>query len=299
MKKIFGFAAGALLAAVAVPGVAQAQNAYTVTTVNLRAGPGLEYPIVFPVPGNVALQTYGCLNDWSWCDVTVSGYRGWMAGDYIGYVYESRWVPVYEYGPRYNLPIISFNFGSYWDTHYRNRPWYSQRTRWERYDREHHDDHRPPQHREMPKTLPHADGHSGGQWNNNRNDNDRRDGARNNDGRNDNNRNDNDRRDGKWDKDRKSDNDNRTITPVTPNRTVTAPSKADAPNRTVVNPPKVDTPTKAVVTPPAPPKATPPVNQDANRRDDGNRGGDKGNKGGNNHGNDKDDDDGRGNSDKR
>ncbi len=65
MNKTLGLAAGALLAAVAVPSLAQAQNAYTTTTVNLRAGPGFEYPVVFSVPGNVALQSYGCLDGYS------------------------------------------------------------------------------------------------------------------------------------------------------------------------------------------------------------------------------------------
>lgn len=137
MNKTFGLAAGALLAAVAVPSLAQAQNVYTTTYVNLRSGPGLDYPVVFAVARHSAMNSYGCLNDWSWCDVSIDGYRGWMAGAYIAYNYNNRAIPVAEYGPRYNVPVLSFNFGTYWDTHYRGRPWYSQRSRWERYDRDH------------------------------------------------------------------------------------------------------------------------------------------------------------------
>lgn len=137
MNKTFSLAAGVLLAAVAVPSLAQAQNAFTTDLVNLRAGPGFEYPVVFAVPERQPINSYGCLNDWSWCDVTVNGYRGWMAGQYIVYSYNNRYVPVAEYGPRYRVPVVSFNFGTYWDTHYRGRPWYSERTRWERYDRDH------------------------------------------------------------------------------------------------------------------------------------------------------------------
>jgi uncharacterized protein YraI len=162
MKKALGIAVGALVAAVAVPSLAQAQTAYTTTYVNLRTGPGFEYPIVLAVPAQAPLDTYGCLNDWSWCDVSFNGYRGWMAGDYIAYVRDDRWIPVYDYGPRYSIPIITFSFGTYWDTYYRDRPWYRDRDRWSRYDRDHHDDHRPPQHRDMPRTLPRADtGHTG------------------------------------------------------------------------------------------------------------------------------------------
>ncbi len=154
MKKILGVAAGALGAAIAVPGLAQAQSAYTTTYVNLRAGPGFDYPIITAVPAEVALQQYGCLNDWSWCDVSYGPYRGWMAGDYIAYVNDNRWVPLYEYGPRYRVPIVTFSFGTYWDRWYRNRPFYRDRDRWSRYDRDHHDDHRPPPHRAMPTHMP-------------------------------------------------------------------------------------------------------------------------------------------------
>ena len=137
MKKTLGLAAGALVAAVAVPSLAQAQNAFTNEFVNLRAGPGYDYPVVFAVQAQQPINSYGCLNDWSWCDVTVNGYRGWMAGQYIVYAYNNRYVPVAEYGPRYRVPVVSFNFGTYWDSYYRGRPWYSERARWESYDRDH------------------------------------------------------------------------------------------------------------------------------------------------------------------
>jgi len=290
MKKIFGLAAGALVAAVVVPSLAQAQNAYTTTTVNLRAGPGFEYPIVFPVPGNVALQSYGCLDGYSWCDVAVNGYRGWMSGDYIGYVQEGRWVPVYDYGPRYSVPIISFNFGTYWDTHYRSRPFYSQRTRWESFDRDHHNSYAPLQHRAMPTVLPKVEAdrwrNNNGKFDNNRSDNGRNDNGRNDNGRIDN----NGRNTGDHNNDGHNDNGRGNIkTGDHNNDGHNDNGVGNQKNKTVVTPTKVDPP-KQVVTPQ--PTKVAPVNQDANRRDDGNKG-DKGNKGG---GNDKDkgDDNGRG-----
>jgi uncharacterized protein YraI len=134
MNKVLGVAAGVLLTAIAVPSLAQAQNAYTTEFVNLRAGPGLDYPVVFEVPPSQPLDSYGCLSDWSWCDVSVGGYRGWMAGQFIAYAYENNYVPLYVYGPRYHVPIISFNFVSYWDRWYSDRPWYHDRDRWSHYD---------------------------------------------------------------------------------------------------------------------------------------------------------------------
>jgi uncharacterized protein YraI len=74
------------------------------------------------------------LDDWSWCDVSVDGYRGWMAGDYIAYASNGNYVPVYDYGPRYGVPIVTFNFVTYWDRWYRDRPWYRDRSYWAHYD---------------------------------------------------------------------------------------------------------------------------------------------------------------------
>jgi len=134
MKKLLGLAAGLTLAAVAAPSLAQAQNAYTTDYVNLRAGPGLEYPVVFEVAQGQPLESYGCLDGYSWCDVSVNGYRGWIAGEFIQYAYNGGYEPLYVYGPRYHVPIISFSFVSYWDTHYRNYRWYSYRDNWSHYD---------------------------------------------------------------------------------------------------------------------------------------------------------------------
>ncbi len=158
MKRILWLAGALLLAAFALPAAALAQNAYTTDYVNLRAGPGYDYPIVIAVPANTGLQSYGCLGDWSWCDVSWGPYRGWMSGEFIAYVYNNQWVPLYDYGPRFGLPIIVFDFGLYWDRYYRNWPFYRDRDRWRRYDHDHHDDHRPPPHREPPHALPKGNG---------------------------------------------------------------------------------------------------------------------------------------------
>jgi uncharacterized protein YraI len=205
MKKILGLAAGLTLAAIAAPSLAQAQNAYTTDYVNLRAGPGLEYPVVFEVPQGQPLQSYGCLDGYSWCDVSVDGYRGWIAGEFVAYAYGGSYVPLYVYGPRFHVPIISFSFVTYWDTHYRHYRWYSYRDRWSHYDwrnRRWDDDrwrqwahsNRNEWDRWDGRRDGDRDGRNGG-WNG-RTNTDRRDGDR--DGRNGgwNGRTDNDRRDG-------------------------------------------------------------------------------------------------------
>ncbi|MGE4377808.1 MAG: SH3 domain-containing protein [Burkholderiaceae bacterium] len=131
MKKL---TAGVVLAAaMAVPAWAQAQAAYLTATVNLRAGPGQVYPVVVVLGRGLAIDVQGCLSDYSWCDVIAGPYRGWVYAGYINYPYQGAYVPVPDYGPviGIGIGIISFSLGVYWHDHYRDRPWYHERDRWE------------------------------------------------------------------------------------------------------------------------------------------------------------------------
>ncbi len=111
-------------------GFARAQNAYTSRPANVRAGPDREYPVVAQLGPGEPLDVHGCLSDWSWCDVSFEDNRGWVYAGGVSFVYEGQRVPLYSYAPRLGLPIITFSLGTYWDQHYRGRPWYSQRQTW-------------------------------------------------------------------------------------------------------------------------------------------------------------------------
>jgi uncharacterized protein YraI len=124
------FAAG-VAAAVLLPAAASAQNAEVSATVNMRAGPGTQYPVVTTIPEGRDVSVAGCVRGYDWCDTTWRGRRGWVFGDYIDYEYDNRLVPVPEFGARLGLPILSFSFGDYADRHYRNEPWFRDRDRWE------------------------------------------------------------------------------------------------------------------------------------------------------------------------
>jgi uncharacterized protein YraI len=119
---------GALL--LAVCGIATAQNAYTAKPMNVRAGPNRDYPLVAQVDAGTPLDVHGCLDGWSWCDVSFDGNRGWMYGGGIDFAYNGGRVPLYSYGPQVGLPIITFSLGTYWGQYYRGRPWYGQRNTW-------------------------------------------------------------------------------------------------------------------------------------------------------------------------
>jgi uncharacterized protein YraI len=107
---------------------AQTMRGYTVRATRLYSGPLRDYPTVRYVRRSAAVQVYGCLRDWSWCDVTYRANRGWIAGDALRVSHEGR-----RQGLAANLGIgvISFSFGSYWDTHYRSRSFYNDRPRWQ------------------------------------------------------------------------------------------------------------------------------------------------------------------------
>ncbi|QRG09010.1 SH3 domain-containing protein [Xanthobacter dioxanivorans] len=96
--------------------------------VNLRAGPSTAYPVVTTVPAGVQVTTHGCLAGYTWCDISMGAYRGWVAATYIQVVY--RGAPVVltpAVAPTVGLTVVTFN-KVYWDTYYAAYPWYGRWT---------------------------------------------------------------------------------------------------------------------------------------------------------------------------
>lgn len=130
MKRItVGFAA-AVAGLIAMPVAASALTAVTTEPVALRAGPAPDFPIVDSIPDDARVNVHGCVRAYQWCDVSWRDARGWVRGDDLSYYYQQSYLPIIEYGPRIGLPVVVFGFDSYWDRHYRSRPWYRERTRW-------------------------------------------------------------------------------------------------------------------------------------------------------------------------
>ena len=188
---LLGALAGIAMAVAPATSHAQSRVAYTLTDTTLHSGPHYSYPEVSYVPDRQTVQVYGCLRDWSWCDVRWRGERGWIDADYLttnyygSNYYGDRYSIWYSSGNGLGLPIVSFLLNSYWNDHYRHHNWYRNHNYWHQY--------RPPvYHRDRDRNR----------WNNRDRDHDRRDWDRNRDGRPDWNRD----RDGRPDWNR---NDNR------------------------------------------------------------------------------------------
>ena len=119
---------GALL--LTVSGALMAQNAETSDNASVRAGPDPSYPEVAQLDADTPIQVMGCLDDWSWCDVTFGDNRGWLYSPDITYAYQGGYVPLYSYAPGLGIPVVGFSLDVYWGSHYHNRPWYGQREEW-------------------------------------------------------------------------------------------------------------------------------------------------------------------------
>lgn len=157
---------------------AQAATAFTTGSTEMRAGPDYDYPVVRVIRDDRPVEVFGCLNDWSFCDVGYNSDRGWVAGDDLAVDYRSRRWSIVEGGPYIGLGFVTFSFGNYWDHYYRGRPFYHDRARWERHYHDHYQSHWGPR----PGNWRDNDRHGRDRdhnWNDrNRHDNDRHDNDR-------------------------------------------------------------------------------------------------------------------------
>jgi len=120
------------LAALTPNKAAAAATAVVVTDLNMRAGPGTQYPVVRVLPGSASVVIHGCTAGIAWCDVGFGPDRGWVSANYLQVTYRGRTVVVTPaVAPAVGLAVVTFN-QAYWNTYYVGRPWYGY---WNRYYR--------------------------------------------------------------------------------------------------------------------------------------------------------------------
>jgi uncharacterized protein YraI len=122
--------AALFLAALALPVAASAQVAVTTQAVNVRAGPDRAFPLVTWLPAGTAVNVVGCIDGWRWCDVVAGRDRGFVYSRFLSYTFGNQPVVILHGGPTLGLPLVTFSIGPYWDTWYRNRPWWNNRNYW-------------------------------------------------------------------------------------------------------------------------------------------------------------------------
>lgn len=103
-----------LLAATLVSSAALAQTplaggqASAFTDLNLRAGPGVGYPIVGVIPANTPVTVAGCLAEESWCRVTLAGAEGWASGDYLTTVVGDAPLAIYPNRDKVTVETLTY-----------------------------------------------------------------------------------------------------------------------------------------------------------------------------------------------
>jgi len=110
--------------------VAEAAVGYTTSRETMRAGPGRDYPAIDTIGRQTRITVHGCIDRFDWCDVSRGRTRGWIDGSSLVIPYQGRRVRVMEYGPRLQLPTLTFSFDTYWDSHYRRAGFYRDRDSW-------------------------------------------------------------------------------------------------------------------------------------------------------------------------
>ncbi len=109
-----------------LPGAALAEAlAFTTTDLNIRTGPGASYQRFGTIQEGDRVVVHGCLTGYNWCDVSWSGERGWVSGNYLAYTGQrySR-QPIPSIGIAIGVPVIGFRPDVYHRRYYVDRPWY-------------------------------------------------------------------------------------------------------------------------------------------------------------------------------
>lgn len=97
------------LTAALASGAALAVTAYSPTGhLNVRSGPGFQFPVVNVIGANVPAQITGCVSDYSWCSVALpDGTTGWASGPYLVTSDTGKPTNLQVAGASLGLPIVT------------------------------------------------------------------------------------------------------------------------------------------------------------------------------------------------
>ncbi|TKT82888.1 DUF1236 domain-containing protein [Aquamicrobium sp. LC103] len=105
--KLLLSAAGAVLA---MTGAAMAQTVVVATTdLNMRAGPGPQYPVIGAIAIDGEAMLDGCLESGRWCQVSYNGVQGWAYSDYLIADSGGVEVVVTERPAEMQVPVVTYD----------------------------------------------------------------------------------------------------------------------------------------------------------------------------------------------
>jgi len=97
----FGFVLAGSQAAFAFTAVSSAH-------LNLRSGPGPQYPVVATIGHDDKIDVHGCLKEVTWCDVSWGDQRGWASADYIAYDTDKGPKVLPLAGDAIDIPLVTY-----------------------------------------------------------------------------------------------------------------------------------------------------------------------------------------------
>lgn len=107
-KKFLLFSAGSL-ATCMVPSIAlAAMLASAITDLNIRSGPGPEYPVTGFIRAQDAVTMIGCIEGSLWCQVSHKGKEGWAYSQYLATESVGNRVIISERRPGLTVPTVTY-----------------------------------------------------------------------------------------------------------------------------------------------------------------------------------------------
>jgi uncharacterized protein YraI len=73
---------------------------------NVRSGPGFQYPVVAQMDANTRFPVTGCLQDYSWCSVVVNNVPGWASAPYLVTEAGGKPTNLQVSGAQLGIPIV-------------------------------------------------------------------------------------------------------------------------------------------------------------------------------------------------
>jgi uncharacterized protein YraI len=100
-------------AALIASGAAFAQSTATATAdLNIRSGPGPQYPVTGVINAGESATINGCIEGSSWCTVSSAGGEGWAFSDYLTADLSGETVVVTQRYQDIGVPVTTYDEGS-------------------------------------------------------------------------------------------------------------------------------------------------------------------------------------------